>query len=102
MREAGESSTGKLGMCTLGRPCARPTGGTHGRTTGTPILLISIRFPLKKWDGTPRRITPTLVVLVAARFTVAGESEGPEPSTWGCGSYGPMEEAGATSTGPFS
>jgi hypothetical protein len=51
MREAGESSTGKLGMCTLGRPCARPTGGTHGRTTGTPILLISIRFPLRKQRG---------------------------------------------------
>ena len=37
--------------CAQGRSCARPTGGTHGRTTGTPILLISIRFPLKKQSG---------------------------------------------------
>src|SRR5919112_3245513 len=37
--------------CALGRSCARPTGGTHGRTTGTPILLISIRSPLKKQRG---------------------------------------------------
>src|ERR671910_250395 len=37
--------------CALGRSCARPTGGTYGRTTGTPILLISIRSPLKKQRG---------------------------------------------------
>src|SRR5918992_5694361 len=38
----------------LRRSCARPTGGTHGRTTGTPILLISIRFPLEnKEAGAP-------------------------------------------------
>src|ERR687897_1902377 len=37
--------------CALRRSCARPTGGTHGRTTGTPILLISIRFSLEKQSG---------------------------------------------------
>src|ERR671910_2968468 len=37
--------------CALRRSCARPTGGTHGRTTAPPILLISIRFPLKNKEG---------------------------------------------------
>src|SRR5918994_6359141 len=45
MREAGEPSTGKV----LAHPqCARPTGDSHVRTTGTAILLISIRFLLEK------------------------------------------------------
>src|SRR5918994_7431412 len=52
--------------------CARPTGGTHGRTTGTPILLISIRFPLENKEGrntpkdTPAR-SPTLRVATTTR-----------------------------------
>ena len=41
MREADAPSTG----------CARPTGDSYGRTTGTPILLISIRFSLEKQRG---------------------------------------------------
>src|SRR5919112_169321 len=58
--------------CALGRSCARPTGGTHGRTTGTPILLISIRSPLKNKEGrntpkdTPARL-PTLRVATTTR-----------------------------------
>src|SRR5918998_2076944 len=46
--------------CALRRSCARPTGDTHGRTTGPPILLISIRFPLKTKEGrdTPAKDTP--------------------------------------------
>src|SRR5918995_2172292 len=58
--------------CALRRSCARPTGGTHGRTTGTPILLISIRFPLKNKEGrdtpkdTPARL-PTLRVATTTR-----------------------------------
>jgi hypothetical protein len=31
--------------------CARPTGRTHGRTTGTPVLLISIGIPLEISKG---------------------------------------------------
>lgn len=61
-------------MCAL-RRCARPTEGTHGRTAGPPILLISIRFPLKNKEGrdTPKD-TPALVVLVFAGLIGAGLS----------------------------
>src|ERR671921_1766580 len=58
--------------CALGRSCARPTGGTHGRTTGTPILLISIRFSLENKEGrdtpkdAPTRL-PTLGVATSTR-----------------------------------
>src|ERR671913_727721 len=52
MIEAGATSTRKYRGSSI--RCARPTGGTHGRTTGTPILLISIRFPLEnKEAGVP-------------------------------------------------
>src|ERR671914_2721846 len=52
MIEAGATSTRKYRGSSI--RCARPTGGTHDRTTGAPILLISIRFPLEnKEAGAP-------------------------------------------------
>ena len=38
------------------RMCASPTGGSYGRITGNPILLLSIRFPLENKEARAPRV----------------------------------------------
>jgi hypothetical protein len=94
MRETGRRARGS---CDSSRVCP-VSGGTHGCTTGTPILLISIRFPLENKEGrdTPKD-TPALVVLVAAGLIGTGKERRARAEWEECSD--PMIEAGTTSTG---
>ena len=74
--QAGATSTSKIGRCSWRVQCARLTGGTHGRTTGTLILLISIRFPLENKEGWD---APKDTPFIDSHSAAAAQTQRPRP-----------------------